>query len=281
MASLKRTFRTTGNGVFTVFCFVATAVALAVLAVILWTLVIKGAGGINLQTFTKSTPAAGSQGGLLNAMIGSLIMCAFGMVIAVLIGVLAGTWLAEYGRNHWYAQTVRFVNDILLSAPSVLVGLFVYQVLVAPFHGFSALAGSVALALVAVPIITRTTEDVLKLQPSALRESGVALGTPLWTTIRLVLWKSAGAGILTGGLLAFARISGETAPLIFTAGGNQFLTFALHKPMASLPVVIFNFALSAYDDLVQLAWNASLIVAVAVLAANILARIITRERNPS
>jgi phosphate transport system permease protein len=243
MASFKRTVRTASNLAFTGFSYVAAVVALGVLAVILWTLVAKGVGGINLHVFTMSTPAAGSEGGLLNAMVGSVIMCSIGMVIATFIGIFAGTWLAEYGRNHWYAQTVRFVNDILLSAPSILVGLFVSEMLVAPFHGQSALAGSVALALVAVPIITRTTEDVLKLQPIALRESGVALGTPLWTTIRAVLWKSAGAGILTGGLLAFARISGETAPLIFTAGTNQFFNLKLTHEMASLPTVIFSFRL--------------------------------------
>src|ERR1700722_8367714 len=281
MASLRRTLRSTGNGLFVGFCYVVTIIALAVLAAILWTLLAKGIGGVNLDVFTKSTPAAGSVGGLLNAIVGSVVMCVLAMVIAVSVGVLAGTWLAEYGRNHWYAELVRFVNDILLSAPSVLVGLFVYQLLVAPFHGFSALAGAVALALIAVPIITRTTEDVLKLQPAALRESGVALGTPHWTDIRKVLWKSAGSGILTGGLLAFARISGETAPLLFTALNNQFLSLRLDKEMASLPIVIFQFALSAYDDLVRLAWTGALIVAVAVLAANIMARIITRERRPS
>lgn len=281
MSSFKRSVRTAGNGAFVGFCYVATTLALAVLAAILWTLVAKGFGGLNVHIFTMSTPAAGSEGGLLNAMIGSVIMCAMAMVIAVVVGILAGTWLAEFGRNHWYAEIVRFVNDILLSAPSVLVGLFVYQILVAHVIGhFSALAGSVALALLAVPIITRTTEDVLKLQPTALRESGVALGTPLWVTIRKVLWKSAGSGILTGALLAFARISGETAPLLFTALNNQFQSWDLTKPMASLPVVIFNFALSAYDDLVRLAWTGSLIVAIAVLSANILARIITRERAP-
>jgi len=281
MASLRRTIRTTVNGGFVVFCFVGAAIALSVLAIILWTLLVKGFGGVNLHVFTMSTPAAGSEGGLLNAMVGSVVMCLLAMALAVLVGVLAGTWLAEYGRNHWYAELVRFVNDILLSAPSVLVGLFVYQMLVAPFHGFSALAGAVALALIAVPIITRTTEDVLKLQPAALRESGVALGAPLWTTIRKVLWRSAGSGILTGGLLAFARISGETAPLLFTAGDAQFLSLSLNKPTASLPGVIFNFALSAYDDLVRLAWTGALIIAVAVLAANIMARVITRERRPS
>ena len=282
MSTFKKSVRVAGNGVFVGFCLGAAVLALGVLALILWTLLLKGFGGLNVHVFTMSTPAAGSEGGLLNAMIGSVIMCAIAMVIAVMIGILAGTWLAEYGRNHWYAQTVRFVNDILLSAPSVLVGLFVYEILVAHVIGhFSALAGSVALALLAVPIITRTTEDVLKLQPTALRESGVALGTPLWTTIRKVLWRSAGAGILTGVLLAFARISGETAPLLFTALNNQFQSWNLTRPMASLPVVIFNFALSAYDDLVRLAWTGALIVAVAVLGANILARIVTREPRRS
>jgi phosphate transport system permease protein len=203
------------------------------------------------------------------------------MVIALVIGILAGTWLAEYAGVSRLGAIVRFLNDVLLSAPSILIGLFVYEFMVAPFHGFSAIAGSVALALIAVPIITRTTEDVLKLQPVALRESGVALGTPHWTAIRQILWKSAGSGILTGGLLAFARISGETAPLLFTSLNEQFLNFNLTKEMASLPVVIFNDALSAYDDLVRLAWAGALIIAVAVLGTNVLARIITRERRPS
>jgi phosphate transport system permease protein len=281
MASWRRTRRFAANGLFVAFCYVGTVVALFVLAAILWTLAVKGTGGVNLDVFTKSTPAAGSVGGLLNAIVGSVFLCVLAMIMAVAVGVLAGTWLAEYGRNHWYAELVRFVNDILLSAPSVLVGLFVYQMLVAPFHGFSALAGAVALALIATPIITRTTEDVLKLQSTALRESGVALGTPLWITIRRILWKSAGSGILTGALLAFARISGETAPLLFTALNNQFFSLRLDKAMASLPIVIFQFALSAYDDLVRLAWTGALIIAVAVLAANIMARVITRERRPS
>jgi len=222
-----------------------------------------------------------------------VIMCALAMVLAVVVGIMAGTWLAEFGRSTPYAEAVRFVNDILLSAPSVLVGLVVGELLVAHTIGhFSAVAGAVALALIAAPIITRTTEDVLKLQPPALREAGVALGTPLWTTIRKILWKSAGSGILTGALLAFARISGETAPLLFTALNNQFQSFgpdkpwfgfatAFTSPIASLPAVIFNFADSASDDLVSLGWAGALILAVAVLAANILARFITRERRPS
>jgi phosphate transport system permease protein len=281
MASFRRTRRSATSIAFTGFCWLVTGVALVALALILWSLLIKGVGGFDQHTFTMDTPAAGSVGGLRNAIVGSVIMCAVAMAIAIVIGVLAGTWLAEFGRNSLYANVVRFLNDILLSAPSVLIGLFVYELLVQPFHGFSAIAGSVALALIAVPIITRTTEDVLKLQPTSLRESGVALGTPHWTAIRMILWKSAGSGILTGGLLAFARISGETAPLLFTSLNEQFLNFNLTKEMASLPVVIFQDALSAYDDLVRLAWAGALLIAAAVLGTNILARILTRERRPS
>ena len=286
MSNLRRVRRVAANAAFTAFCNVAAVIALSALALIFWTLVTKGVGGLDVNIFIKETPAAGSVGGLANAIIGSIVLCALAMLIAVAVGVMAGTWLAEFGGRSLFAEIVRFVNDILLSAPSVLVGLFVYTLLVKPFHGFSAFAGAVALALIAVPIITRTTEDVLKLQPIALRESGVALGTPHWTTIRKILWKSAGSGILTGGLLAFARISGETAPLLFTALNNQFFSLGLHKPwlglngsIASLPAEIYQFALSAYDDLVKLAWAGALIIAVAVLAANILARFITRERR--
>jgi len=281
MASLQRTRRTVADATFTGLCWAATGVALVALAAILWSLVLQGIGGINLNVFTMSTPAQGSTGGLLNAIVGSIIMCSVAMVFAIIIGVLAGTWLSEFGGNTPFAETVRFLNDILLSAPSVLIGLFIWVLLVNPFHGFSALAGSVSLAIIAVPIITRTTEDVLKLQPPALREAGVALGTPLWTTIRTILWKSAGSGILTGILLAFARISGETAPLLFTALGNQFFSWDLTKPMASLPVVIFNYALSADDGWQHLAWAGALIIAVAVLTINIVARVLGREQRRS
>jgi phosphate transport system permease protein len=282
MASAKRTVRTLSAAVFTGFCWLTTAVALVALAAIFWSLASKGFGGLNLEVFTQSTPAPGSPGGLLNSIVGSVIMCALAMVIAIAVGVMAGTWLAEYGRNSAYAEAVRFVNDILLSAPSVLVGLVVGELMVAHTIGhFSALAGAVALALIAVPIITRTTEDVLKLQSVALRESGVALGTPHWIAIRKILWKSAGSGMLTGGLLAFARISGETAPLLFTSLGNQFLSFNLTQPIDSLPTMIAKFALSPYDDWIRLAWVGSLILSVAVLAANILARFITREPSRS
>ncbi|MGA2951930.1 MAG: phosphate ABC transporter permease PstA [Caulobacteraceae bacterium] len=273
--------RRAANAVFVGFCFVVTALALAALALILWSLVAQGVGGLNLKVFTMATPAAGTPGGLINAIVGSVMMCLLAMVIALTIGVLAGTWLAEYAGESRYGSMVRFLNDVLLSAPSILVGLFVYEILVAPFHGFSGFAGSVALALLAVPVITRTTEDVLKLQPTSLRESAVALGTPFWRVIRTVLWRAASSGIVTGALLAFARISGETAPLLFTALNNQFFSWNMAKPMANLPVVIFQFALTPYPDLNKLAWAGALIIAVSVLGVTIIARIVSRDSKPS
>jgi phosphate transport system permease protein len=238
--------------------------------------------------FTVAEPASPeetaqiSSGGLLNAIIGSVMMCAVAMVIAVTIGVLAGTWLAEYGRSHPYAEVVRFVSDILLSAPSVLIGVVIWTLFVKThILGFSGMAGAIALAIIALPIVTRTTEDVMKLQPTALRESGMALGAPHWTTIRSILWKSAGGGMLTAALLAFARISGETAPLLFTAFGNGSITFDLTKPMSSLPQSIFKFALTAYPDWQHLAWAGALIIAGAVLVINIIARILGREPRRS
>jgi phosphate transport system permease protein len=273
--------RKASNVVFVGFCWLATAVALFALAAILVSLVKEGIGGMNLKVFTMDTPAPGSQGGLRNAIIGSIMMCAIAMVIAVTIGVLAGTWLAEYAGEGKYGKVVRFVNDVLLSAPSILIGLAIYQLLVAPLHGFSGFAGAVALALLAAPVVTRTTEDVLKLQPPALREAGVALGSPLASTIRRILWRSAQTGILTGGLLAFARISGETAPLLFTALNNQFFSWNMTKPMANLPTVIFNFALSAQEDWQRLAWAGAMLIAFAVLAINIIARMLARETRQS
>jgi phosphate transport system permease protein len=267
--------------VFKGFCVVVTAVALIALAAILWSLLTQGLGGLNLDVFTLSTPAPGSRGGLANAIVGSIMMCLLAMVMAVVIGILAGTWLAEYGGRSLYGSVIRFLNDVLLSAPSILVGLFVYEVLVAPFHSFSGFAGSVALALLAVPVITRTTEDVLLLQAATLREAGVALGAPLSFVIRTILWRSAQSGLLTGALLAFARISGETAPLLFTALNNQFFTLDLRHPTANLPVVIFNFALSAYDDWRRLAWTGALLIAATVLAVTIVARIVAKEQRRS
>jgi phosphate transport system permease protein len=266
---------------FKAFCVVVTVLALAALAAILWSLLSQGLGGLNLDVFTKSTPAPGSTGGLANAIVGSIMMCLLAMVMAVVIGTLAGTWLAEYGGRSHYGSVVRFLNDVLLSAPSILVGLFVYERLVAPFHTFSGFAGSVALALLAVPVITRTTEDVLSLQAATLREAGVALGAPLSFVIRTILWRSARSGLLTGALLAFARISGETAPLLFTALNNQFFSLDLRHPTANLPVVIFNFALSAYDDWRRLAWAGALLIAGAVLAVTIVARIVAQEQRRS
>jgi phosphate transport system permease protein len=266
---------------FTAFCVTVTVIALTALAAILWSLLSQGLGGLNLAVFTESTPAPGSKGGLANAIVGSILMCALAMLIANLVGVLAGTWLAEYAGKSRYGSVVRFVNDVLLSAPSILVGLFVYEMLVAPFRGFSGFAGAAALALLAIPVIVRTTEDVLALQPSTLREAGVALGAPLSFIVRKVLWRSARSGMLTGGLLAFARISGETAPLLFTALSNQFFSLNLTHPTANLPVVIFQFALSAYDDWRRLAWAGALLIAAAVLGVTVLARTLAKEQRRS
>ena len=283
--SIRRARRSAANALFIAFCVVVTVIALASLALILWSLAsnnIQGAGVWTASLFTKDLPTAGGTGGLRNAILGSIFMCALGMVIAVVIGVLAGTWLAEYAGDSHYGHAVRFVNDVLLSAPSILVGLFVYGLLVKPFHGFSAIAGGAALAVLAVPVVTRTTEDILRLQSHALREAGVALGAPQWTTIRKIVWRAARAGMLTGALLAFARISGETAPLLFTALSNNFSNWDPTKPVASLPVVIFNFAMGPNQDLHAYAWAGAALISFTVLSINIIGRIITaREHHRS
>ena len=271
--------RKAANAVFVGACSVATGLAVIFLAAILISLVVQGFGGVNLQVFTSRTMSTGSPGGLSNAIVGSLMLCSVAMVIAIAVGVLAGTWLAEYARDTSYGKIVRFTNDVLLSAPSILVGLFIYQLAVRPFGGFSGFAGALALALLAAPVVTRTTEDVLRLQSRQLRESGVALGAPLWTTIRRIMWRAAGGGIITGGLLAFARISGETAPLLFTSLNNQFFSLDMSKPMANLPTVIFNYALSAYDDWRRLAWVGALLITMAVLASNIIVRALAAEKK--
>ena len=280
-AGSARVTRRVAEGGFLAFCWAATGVALVALAAILWSLVRQGIGGLNLDLFTMSTPAPGSRGGLLNAILGSIAMCLAAMAGAGTVGVLAGTWLSEYAKHSRYGAVVRFVNDVLLSAPSILVGLFIYEIIVTPMKGFSGLAGALALALLAIPVIVRTTEDVLRLQPTALREASVALGAPVWRTILSVVWTSARSGMLTGVLLAFARISGETAPLLFTALNNQFLSFDLTKPTANLPVVIFNFALSAHDDWRRLAWAGALLIAATVLAVTVLARLLAPEPRRS
>jgi len=275
--------RKLANYVFIGLCLFGTAIALLSLALILWSLFSQGVGGLNLHLFTMDTPAAGSEGGLRNAIVGSILMCGVAMIIALAVGILAGTWLAEIGGDTPYGHAVRFLNDVLLSAPSILIGVFVAQVLVtgSPFAlgHFSGWAGAVALAILATPIVTRTTEDILNLQPNALREAGMALGASQFTTIRTIIWKAAGAGLLTGGLLGFARISGETAPLLFTALGNQFFTANLGEAMESLPHVMYNFALTPYEDLNKLAWAAALLVALAVLGVNILGRWLARDKN--
>jgi phosphate transport system permease protein len=283
MAALSTSRSATGrklvNSLFIGGCIVATGIALLFLVALLTSLVVKGIGGVNLAVFTQNTPAPGSPGGLANAIVGSLLMCATAMVLAVVVGVLAGTWLAEYARESAYGKVVRFTNDVLLSAPSILVGLFVYQLAVKPLHGFSGFAGALALGLLAAPVVARTTEDVLRLQSRQLRESGSAIGAPIWITIRRILWRAAAGGMITGALLAFARISGETAPLLFTSLNNQLFSLDMTKPMANLPTVIFNYALSAYDDWRRLAWVGSLLIAVAVLGANIIVRVLSAEKK--
>jgi phosphate transport system permease protein len=281
LSAAKIASRRVGNLVFIVFCWLFTALALVALAAILWSLLRQGLGGINLDVFTMSTPAPGSRGGLANAIVGSIMMAVLAMIMAVVVGVLAGTWLAEYAKSSVYGTVIRFLNDVLLSAPSILVGLFVYEILVAPFHSFSGIAGAVALSLLAIPVITRTTEDVLRLQAHTLREAGVALGAHFSFVIRKILWRAARSGLLTGALLAFARISGETAPLLFTALNNQFFTLDLRHPTANLPVVIFNYALSAYDDWRRLAWAGALLIAAAVLAITVVARFVATEQKRS
>ncbi len=253
-------------------CWLAAALGVSILFLILGTLLWNGLGGLSLKVFTEMTPPPGSDGGLLNAIVGSLIMTIMGTLIGTPIGILAGTYMAEYGRHTKLTSVVRFINDILLSAPSIVIGLFVYTILVAPFGGYSALAGSVALGLLVIPIVVRTTEDMLLLVPNPLREAASALGMPRSLVIRRVAYKAARAGMITGVLLAVARISGETAPLLFTALGNQFWSTDLTQPMSSLPIVIFKFALSPYADWQKLAWTGALLITFAVLALSITAR---------
>lgn len=242
------------------------------LAWILWTLIHYGLSGLTLDVFTKITPPPGSSGGLANAIYGSLLMTLFGTLLGTPIGILAGVYLAEFGSRGWLAPATRFINDILLSAPSIVIGLFVYEVYVVSVGHFSGWAGSVALALLVIPVVVRTTENMLRLVPNSLREAAVALGAPQWTVIMKVTLRSAKAGVLTGILLAVARISGETAPLLFTALNNQFMTLNMNQPMANLPMVIFQYAMSPYEQWHTLAWAGSLLITFSVLALNIVAR---------
>jgi len=252
----------------------ATALGLFWLAAILWTLLTHGIAALGPDLFTKTTPPPGSDGGLLNAIFGSALMTLIGTLIGAPFGILAGTYLAEYGRSSKVSEVIRFINDILLSAPSIIIGLFVYEIMVVPMRHFSGWAGAVALAIIAVPIVLRTTENMLNLVPASLREAAAALGTPQWKVITMVSYRAAMQGLLTGVLLAVARVSGETAPLLFTALNNQFWSTDLNAPMANLPVVIFQFALSPYEDWQRLALGGALLITAVVLSLNVAARAI-------
>ena len=237
-----------------------------------------GWGGLQASVFTQMTPPPQTDGGLANAIFGSLMMTGLATLMGTPVGVLAGVYLAEYGQNSWLGRVTRFVNDILLSAPSIVVGLFIYAAVVARFKGFSGGAGALALALIVIPVVIRTTENMLSLIPNALREAAYALGTPKWKVIAAITLKSARSGVMTGILLAVARISGETAPLLFTALSNQFWTRDLREPMASLPVVIFKFALSPYENWQKLAWAGVLLITLGVLTLNVVARLMFRNK---
>lgn len=268
--------RRVGDALMSVLCTAAALLGLVLLLLILWTLVEKGLGGLSPKVFTNQMMSPGSNGGLANAIVGTLIQVGMGTLLGAPLGVAVGVYLSEVGRNSPVASVVRFVNDILLSAPSVLVGLFVYQIVVLPMGGFSAIAGSVALALLAMPVIARVTEDILKLVPDAYREGSIAIGARESTTVVRVILPAAFGGILTGILLAVARISGETAPLIVTSLGSPNWSSDLTSPMASLPIAIYRYASSPYAEWVSLAWTGALIITAGVLALNIASRLSLR-----
>ena len=259
----------------------ATLFGVGWLVLILGDLLWEGFNGLSLQVFTEMTPPPGSAGGLLNPIVGSLILTVIAVLIGTPLGILAGTYMAEYGRYDRLTSVVRFINDILLSAPSIVVGLFIYEVMVVPMGHFSGIAGSVALAVLVIPVVVRTTEDMLLLVPNTLREAASALGMPRAFVVTRVAYRAARAGMVTGVLLAVARISGETAPLLFTALNNQFWSLDLNAPMASLPTVIFQFALSPYKEWQQLAWTGALIITFTVLALSIVARALSSQKSVS
>jgi phosphate transport system permease protein len=269
------------NAIVTVLSLAATAVGLGWLVLILGALLWQGIAGLSFAVFTEMTPPPGSAGGLLNAIVGSLIMTFLAVLVGTPVGILAGTYMAEYGRHDRLTSVVRFINDILLSAPSIVIGLFIYEVMVVPMGHFSAMAGAVALAVIVLPVVVRTTEDMLLLVPDTQREAAAALGTPRAVIISKVCYKAAKTGMITGVLLAVARISGETAPLLFTSLNNQFWSTNLNAPMANLPVVIFQFALSPYADWQKLAWAGALLITLSVLALSITARALAGSRNQS
>ncbi len=273
--------RRRSNGIAVGLSVAATLFGLAWLVLILAVLLWEGFSGLSLAVFTEMTPPPGSAGGLLNAIMGSLVMTVLAVAIGTPLGILAGTYLAEYGRYEKLSSVVRFINDILLSAPSIVVGLFIYEIMVAQMGHFSGWAGAVALAVIVVPVVVRTTEDMLTLVPDTLREAAASIGLPRSLMITRIAYRAAKAGMITGVLLAVARISGETAPLLFTALNNQFWSTNLNAPVSSLPVVIFQFALSPYKDWQSLAWTGALIITVTVLVLSILARALTSQRKSS
>ena len=267
------------NSITMVLSLVATAFGLGWLVLILGVLLWEGFSGLSLAVFTEMTPPPGSTGGLLNAIMGSLVLTGLAVLIGTPIGILAGTYMAEYGRHDRLTSVVRFINDILLSAPSIVIGLFIYEVMVYPMGHFSGWAGSVALAVIVIPVVVRTTEDMLTLVPDTLREAAASIGLPRSLMIIRIAYRAAKAGIVTGILLAVARISGETAPLLFTALNNQFWSSDMNAPMANLPVVIFQFAMSPFEDWKTLAWAGALLITLTVLVLNILARTVFRQAS--
>ena len=269
------------NTIVLALSFSATAIGLGILALILGTLIVESFRGLSMKVFTEMTPPPGSAGGLLNAIMGSLVLTVLAVLVGTPIGILAGTYMAEYGRHSRLTSIVRFINDILLSAPSIIVGLFIYEVMVYPMGHFSGWAGAVALAVIVIPVVVRTTEDMLMLVPDTLREAAASIGLPRALMITRIAYRAAKAGMVTGVLLAIARISGETAPLLFTALNNQFGSFNLNAPIASLPVVIFQFALSPYADWQRLAWVGALVITFTVLALSIGARTLAASGKQS
>lgn len=258
----------------------ATSIGLFFLGAILWTLIKNGLSGVSVAMFTQMTPPPGSEGGLLNAIYGSAVMTLIGIFIGGPIGMLAGTYLAEYGRNSRLSTVIRFINDVLLSAPSIIIGLFIYGVMVVRMGHFSAIAGAVALAVIAIPVMVRTTEDMLNLVPQGMKDASTAMGAYPWRTITNIIYPAARSGMVTGLLLAVARISGETAPLIFTALNNQFWSTNVNAPMANLPVVIYLFAQSPYKNWQQLAWSGALLITLTILMLSIVARFVVAVLNP-
>jgi phosphate transport system permease protein len=278
----QRGFRKIVNALALGLSGLATLVGLLLLGALLWSLLKEGLAHFSLQVLTQMTPPpATGGGGLLNAIYGSAIMTLIGILIGGPVGVMAGTYLAEYGRNARLSMVIRFVNDVLLSAPSIIIGLFVYELVVVPMGNFSAISGAISLAIIAMPVIVRTTEDMLNLVPQGVKDASTAMGAYPWRTIMSIAYPAARSGMLTGLLLAVARISGETAPLLFTALNNQFWSTDLRAPMANLPVVIFQFALSPYDNWQQLAWEGALVITVAILALSIIARVVVARLSPA